>query len=319
MERRTPEEELEYRRYLRRRIRIRKRRRKIRIIKTTMALGALVIVFFIFYFIGKLTGPIGGGSDDIKTVATEEPTSAPVDIPEGYEEIYSKLSALEDDYPDISGILLNLQSYPKNLLNLMIKNQETVSFVSDYLMHVDDDTVSGSITDDEVSASGSSSIPLFTQWDKRWGYVGYGDDIIAIDGCGPTCMSMVYTGLTGKKDKTPADIADFCVENNYYTKDTGTSWALMASGAQKLGLSVTRLGITESAIKEALKAKKPVICSMAEGDFTDSGHFIVLTGVTDDGKLIINDPNSISRSEKEWEFSVVLKQIKAAWSYSYSK
>lgn len=316
MERRTPEEELEYRRYLRRRIRIRKRKRKIRIIKCCMALGALVIVFLASYFIGKITGPIGGGSDKVVVETTAKPTKEPADVPEGYEDVYEKLVALEDDYPEISGIMLNLASYPKNLLELLAKNQETVSFVSDYLMHVDDDTVSGTITDDEIE---ESSVPLFNQWDRRWGYVGYGDDIIAIDGCGPTCMSMVYTGLTGKKDKTPADVADFCVENNYYTKDTGTSWALMASGAQTLGLSVTRLGITESAIKEALKAKKPVICSMAEGDFTDSGHFIVLTGVSEDGKLMINDPNSISRSEKEWEFSVVLKQIKAAWSYSYSK
>lgn len=36
MENRTPEEEMEYRRYLRRRIRMRKRKRKVRIIKALL-------------------------------------------------------------------------------------------------------------------------------------------------------------------------------------------------------------------------------------------------------------------------------------------
>ena len=58
MENRTPEEEMEYRRYLRRRIRMRKRKRKVRIIKALLALAAIVIAFFVFYLIGWLTGPI---------------------------------------------------------------------------------------------------------------------------------------------------------------------------------------------------------------------------------------------------------------------
>ena len=57
---------------------------------------------------------------------------------------------------------------------------------------------------------------------------------------------------------------------------------------------------------------------MKPGDFTETGHFIVLRGITQDGKLLVNDPNNISRSEKEWDMDTVLKQIKAAWSYSYT-
>lgn len=63
LENRTPEEELEYRRYLRRRIRMRKRRRQVMIARAVVALAALVLVFFIFYGIGKLTGPITGSDE----------------------------------------------------------------------------------------------------------------------------------------------------------------------------------------------------------------------------------------------------------------
>lgn len=318
MERRTPEEELEYRRYLRKRIRMRKRRRKVMIARTIVAIVGIVLVFFLFYGIGKLTGPIGGKKEDtvsLSATATPEAELLDVDIPEGYEKIYAKLSDMREEHPEVDDILINIAQYPKDVLRLLIHNDETLEFVSNYLKHVDDETVSGTITDQEMG----QTIPLFQQWDQRWGYVKYSDNIIAINGCGPTCMSMVYTGLTEKTDMTPADVADFCIEHNYYTQDSGTSWALMLDGAQELGLSAEKISVTKDAIKEKLKAGQPVICSMAPGDFTDSGHFIVIRGLSDEGKMLINDPNSISRSEKEWKVNTVVKQIKAAWSYSYTE
>lgn len=61
---------------------------------------------------------------------------------------------------------------------------------------------------------------------------------------------------------------------------------------------------------------QPVICSMKPGDFTTTGHFIVLTGLTDDGKLMINDPNSVTRSEKRWDIDTIVGQAKSAWTYT---
>lgn len=171
----------------------------------------------------------------------------------------------------------------------------------------------------------SQVIPLFLQWDKRWGYVKYGNNIIAIAGCGPTCMSMVYTALTEKSDMSPAQMANFCMENDYYADDTGTSWSFMKNGAEKLGLHAEQVPLSESGIKEKLtggeaaETVQPLICSMKPGDFTTSGHFIVLRGISEDGKLLLNDPNSSENSAKEWDFDVVFKQIKAIWAYSYDK
>lgn len=316
MERRTPEEELEYRRYLRKRIRMRKRRRQVMLARAIVILVGMVLIFFVFYGIGKVTGPIGGGKDEVAPVTSEQPKSTPlnVEVPEGYEKIYQKLLKLKEEHPEIEDVLLNLRNYPKDVLRMAIRNEETISFVSNYLMHVDDETVSGTITEDELN----QTIPLFLQWDERWGYVRYSDNIIAINGCGPTCMSMIYTGLTGNTDMTPADIADFCVEQNYYTKDSGTSWALMLDGAQRLGLNAEKISVSEEVIKEKLEAGQPLICSMKPGDFTNTGHFIVIHGMTDEGKLLINDPNSIARSQKEWDFTTVLEQIKAVWTYTYA-
>ena len=59
-----------------------------------------------------------------------------------------------------------------------------------------------------------------------------------------------------------------------------------------------------------------MICSMYPGDFTTSGHFIVLTGIDGDGNLIVNDPNSRIKSETRWQMDTVLPQIRSLWSYS---
>ncbi|MDO7203706.1 papain-like cysteine protease family protein [Paraclostridium bifermentans] len=47
---------------------------------------------------------------------------------------------------------------------------------------------------------------------------------------------------------------------------------------------------------------------MGPGHFTTEGHYIVLTGVTDDGKIIVNDSDSKERSSKTWDVDVFFKR-----------
>lgn len=49
---------------------------------------------------------------------------------------------------------------------------------------------------------------------------------------------------------------------------------------------------------------------MAKGHFTSSGHFIVLRGVTANKKILVADPVSRNRSEKEWDLSIVLNEAR---------
>lgn len=50
---------------------------------------------------------------------------------------------------------------------------------------------------------------------------------------------------------------------------------------------------------------KLVIDIMSKGHFTNSGYFIVFQGVTEDGKVLVADPASVKRSNKEWELRIV--------------
>ena len=58
---------------------------------------------------------------------------------------------------------------------------------------------------------------------------------------------------------------------------------------------------------DALSEGKLVVAIMGKGHFTSSGHFIVLRGVQD-GKILVADPASYSRSQKLWDLSIILNE-----------
>ena len=71
----------------------------------------------------------------------------------------------------------------------------------------------------------------------------YGQDMMAINGRGPTCLSMVASYL--KQDPTlhPYAIAQYAYDNGYY--NGGISWTLMNEGVRHLGLQVQELPLNE--------------------------------------------------------------------------
>lgn len=204
------------------------------------------------------------------------------------------------------------QEYPKSLLDFLKKTPEAADFVYSYPEYAGKEQKID--LSDECK---EGEIPLFLQWDKRWGYEEYGDDMIALSGCGPTCLSMVYVGLTGDTSMNPKAMAGFSEENGFYLENVGTSWDLMGAGAEELGLSCDTIPLSEEAIREELDSGHPLICSMRPGDFTDSGHFIVIYGEEKNG-FLIRDPNSPERSARMWSYAELKDQIKNIWAYSVS-
>jgi len=163
----------------------------------------------------------------------------------------------------------------------------------------------------------AGKIPLFLQWDYRWGYRTYGNKYMGLNGCGPTCLSMVYCGLTGDSSMNPYAMATWADEHGYYIPDAGTARSLMSDGAWLFGLTATETGCDEEWVRSELESGHPVICIVGPGDFTQGGHFIVLTGLNRDGTVSVNDPNSEGNSKKDWELSHILSQTNTSWSYSY--
>lgn len=210
-------------------------------------------------------------------------------------------------YAKANGI--SMDEYPEELLKLYERNKETETFVEEYPMKKD--------VEPEIDLSdlaGTSEIPSLLQWDQRWGYHQYAGEVMGLSGCGPTALSMVAIYMTGDTTKTPRWVADFASQNGYAVDGSGTAWSLMLEGAQQIGLSSKEIPVERGRIENNLQAGNPIIALMGPGDFTSSGHFIVLTGMQD-GRLKINDPNSRKYSEKTWDVNQVLEQTRAAWVY----
>jgi hypothetical protein len=217
------------------------------------------------------------------------PTPTPIPFPSGY----------------------SSSDYPESLLEFMEKYPEASDYVLSYPKKKDLHR-----TVDLTSEVTKGEIPLFIQWDERWGYEEYGDGLLGVTGCGPTCLSMVKCGLTGDTQWTPFAVAQMADKGGYYVNGVGSSWDLMTEGAKTLGLTVHEMSFSEESIRSTLEDGLPIICSVGPGDFTYTGHFIVLSGVNEDGTIQVRDPNSPTNSEKSWDAQVLIGQIKNLWSYS---
>ena len=202
---------------------------------------------------------------------------------------------------------LSISEWPDELIELLDKNPETKDFVLNYPLKKN-----ATMEVDLSEYKDCDSVPLFMQWDERWGYNEYAGELMGISGCGPTCLSMVSVYLLNNTDYTPQYIAEFAETNGYSVSGNGSSWTLISNGGEELGLDITEIPLVEKRIIDNLEVGNPIICVMGPGDFTSTGHFIVITDY-EDGKVKINDPNSKSRSEKLWELSDVMEQIRNLW------
>lgn len=153
------------------------------------------------------------------------------------------------------------------------------------------------------------------QWDTRWGYQYYGEAPISKTGCAPTCLSMVLSYLKQDPSLTPSYIAKYSEKNDFYVKGAGSAWNLLPAISKKVGVGCTQIQVSKNDITKALKEKHPVILSVNPGDFTRTGHFIVLKGINKDGTIQVLDPNSKKNTKKSWKINTLLKQTAAAYEF----
>lgn len=203
---------------------------------------------------------------------------------------------------------VDVSAYPESLQKLYKENFEAADFVVSYFDEKDKKK--------EVSLRGyknGDKMPLFLQWDKQWGYLQYGEDFAGVNADGPMCLAMVGYHLTEDEKFSPDKVMSFAVENGYYQKGIGTVPKLMTEGAEKLGLATMQITPSSENIIAALQKGSPLICYMDPGKLSAKAHYVVIHAYSE-GYLLINDPNSIINSEKQWLFTDIASQIKGIWS-----
>lgn len=141
-------------------------------------------------------------------------------------------------------------------------------------------------TSETVVLDGSSrnrnNVPLYFQ--NHYPDVRYGSGSIATSGCSVTCLAMVAAYMTDHL-YSPAELAD------YFGGSAYSNMARLETASDALQLPYHKAENWHKSL-QALKDGKVVIALMeADSLFTESQHFIVLTGMTEDGRIMVNDPN----------------------------
>lgn len=137
------------------------------------------------------------------------------------------------------------------------------------------------VEEDSDAPTGHNDIPLYFQTDYPNNIYGVGT--IANNGCGATCLAMVATYLTGH-EYLPDEIARYfggAAENNIARLETGSD-TMQLPYKKAENWTEAYAALTEGKIVIALMGSTSL--------FTQSQHFIVLTGLNEDGKIMVNDP-----------------------------
>ncbi len=197
---------------------------------------------------------------------------------------------------------------PDQIKNMVKNNPESYELIGDL------NKINHSPENINIEGDMENPVPLFIQWDQRWGMLDYNDSYLATDGCGPTSLSMVYVGLTKDQTMNPYRMGKYFEENGWAINGVGTAWKALEEGANWLGLKYNLVDGSESMMKYELDNGKLLIISVRKGDFTSTGHLMVVRGY-EGSNFIINDPNSRNNSNKKWSYERLAPQIVQVWSY----
>jgi len=180
----------------------------------------------------------------------------------------------------------------------------------------DEEVMEESAAEEEADRKVSShpDMPLYFQTD--YPNELFADSTIAKSGCSVTALAMVATYMTGH-DYRPDDLARYfggVAENNIER---------LEKGSEILGLTFRKAENWHKARAAIQEGKVAIVLLGRKSAFTDSQHFIVVTGVNEEGKYLVNDPYEPNYDvwclkegfEKGFEESLIVTGYSGAWIY----
>ena len=207
----------------------------------------------------------------------------------------------------------------EKLLKLAADDPLAIPFVRGFpeKAYADGPNLKAPAMDKKIHVKGipKTKIPHLYQWDLRWGYAKFSADGFGLAACGPTSLTMIYQGLTGKTDITPYDMGRMAEEQGFVIAGSGSTNDLFIEMPLQLGLNRWEIPVNTDSMRETLSAGYPIIANVGPGYFSRVGHFFVLAGITEDGKVILNDPYSVERSSKLWDPEQIASESRALYAY----
>lgn len=154
-------------------------------------------------------------------------------------------------------------------------------------------------------------VPLFFQTDYQ--FSNYGNfGTIASHGCGITSLSMVASYL----NDSPIYPDELAKKYGKYNTKIGSSWSLFSDTCDELNITLEERTWDMELVIDSLKEGKIIIANAhKESPFTKGGHYIVLTGITDSGKILVNDP--YKGNYGQWNGQILKEGFKNGFDKKY--
>lgn len=203
----------------------------------------------------------------------------------------------------------------KNILLIKKDNKMLVSDCADKeKMNKLDRAFMGIINNAVIKASKGFYI---SQNNDKFENIPYGTSNLKSSGCGPIALTMALNYVSDTGLVKLEEVLQWAEENNMYEINSGTRWSLIRNFPPAVSAKSEEMYITNTEeLAGSIQAGEVLVTSMQKGQFTDSGHFIVITGIKD-GKVSVLDPASICRSLKEWDIQTIYEESnKYFWKIS---
>ncbi len=243
---------------------------------------------------------------------------APASLPGWVDEQVAQTLLSQADDPQVASILADAQALGEmdehlasKLLKLAANDPAARAFVAGFRTSYPG-TRAGSLTEDDLAGAGE--IPLFMQWDTRWGYMEYIGGPMGTKGCCPTCLSMLYAGFSGRCDMSPYIVSRLATESGLCDSEGGTYGEFVGHFAQLVGLDYAEVLDFDTACAY-LNDGWALVCNLGEGEFTDVGHYVLVTGwVDDEGSVRVNDPYNSTVDAQVWPLATIYFECNSAYA-----
>lgn len=182
-----------------------------------------------------------------------------------------------------------------------------------------DSAAPGTFNTSKATFKADDGFPIYIQTDPRWTNAPYGSSQVGPSGCGPSAMAMIITALTGQA-VTPDQTAKVAGNDGMYIAGTGSSWQVAPDLAKHYGLKATKIKSDVTAISNAIKSGGYVIMSgQGAKPFTSGGHYIMIRGVTADGKWKVGDSAHQDTNNQTYNPSTILSMANEGSMYAITK
>ena len=152
----------------------------------------------------------------------------------------------------------------------------------------------------------------YNQKDDAWADKLFGRDPIGTHGCGPVVVAMLVSTFRGKA-LTPEAAAQWASNAGYAAPSSGSYLSIIQGAADHYGFSCqSPAQLDGQTLYDTVKGGAYAVALMGRGHFTKSGHFIIIHGTTEDGGVLVADPNSRENSVEVWDPELIISELSAS-------